>query len=446
MSLTSSALPDAAAVVKQAGVVGAGGAGFPTYVKMGSRVRLVIANGAECDLLMKKDQEVMTRHAEGIVRGLELVMQSTGADRAVIALKRKYAPAWAALEAALGRHPQIELFALDDFYPAGDEFILVNEVTGCVVPEGGLPLDCGVVVQNVETLWNVARAMDGSPVTHKYVSVMGEVSSPGTYLVPLGMPVGALVGLAGAASDVVLIDGGAMMGKVVSRQDPVTKTTGGILVLPPDNPAALGKTLSLRSILYRARSVCIQCRACTDMCPRYLLGHSIEPHRVMRTVAYGARDTAPLGALLCSLCGLCQFFACPMGLSPARVNEAVRIELSRAGTKLPHKRRTPTPRPLARYRRVPSGRLAQRLGVARYDVPVPYRGEVALEPESVLTLPLGQGVGRPAVPVVRAGEEVSAGQVIAEAAPAGPSVPLHAPADAVVRQVTSVAVTLEVRG
>ena len=175
--------------VRAAGVVGAGGAGFPTHVKLAARsIDTVIANGAECEPMLRCDQQLMAAHPELVIRGMRLVMQAVGAGRGLIAVKQHYANAVKALQEELDRQKDaddarawpVSLYIIErSVYPAGDEFCLVYEVTGRLIPEAGLPLNVGCVVQNVGTLANIARAVDdGIPVTHRYVTVNGEVTSP----------------------------------------------------------------------------------------------------------------------------------------------------------------------------------------------------------------------------------------------------------------------------
>ncbi|MGE5707311.1 MAG: electron transport complex protein RnfC, partial [Bacteroidota bacterium] len=157
--------------IKAAGVVGAGGAGFPTHVKLAAQAQVVIANGAECEPLLRSDQQLMKRYPDVIVRGLKAAMEATGAKEGVIGLKAKYKDAVKALSHAIEKEKNIRLLLLDPVYPAGDEVVLTYEATGSVVPEGGLPLDVGAVVINVNTLLNVAYSLEDKPVTHRYVTV-----------------------------------------------------------------------------------------------------------------------------------------------------------------------------------------------------------------------------------------------------------------------------------
>ena len=151
---------DLIAVIREAGITGMGGAGFPTHVKINCKAEFVLANGAECEPLLRVDQQVMQYFAADVVRGIRAVKEFTGAKRAVICLKEHYHAAVAALQEVLKDADDVELHLLQGYYPAGDEQQIVYEVTGRVVPTGGLPLDVGAVVCNVSTLTNIAAALD----------------------------------------------------------------------------------------------------------------------------------------------------------------------------------------------------------------------------------------------------------------------------------------------
>jgi len=413
--------------VRQAGVVGAGGAGFPTHVKLGSEVDTYIANAAECEPLLCKDQELMELHAGEMVHGLRLAMEATGARRGVIAIKKKYTTAIERLAAVAG--PGIEFHLMDNFYPAGDEVLIVYDVGGRLIPPGGLPLHVGCAVNNVETLINVSRAMSGTPVTTTALTVAGAVEKPVSAVVPLGVTAREVLTLAGGATveDPVLIDGGAMMGSALSDLDePVTKTSGGYIVLPRDHYLVGRKTLARRVEEHISRSACDQCRFCTELCPRYLLGYAVEPHAVMRSVGFVGEQEAhhsQLG-LQCCECSACSLYACPEGLPPASM--CVRSkELWRERGERPE----PLPglgrvHPMRDARRIPIPRLVRRLGLAEWDVHAPMVAS-SLAPSRV-QLRLRQHIGAPGTPVVREGESVALGQVVAEVPEGQLGVPLHA--------------------
>ena len=360
-------------LVRKAGVVGAGGAGFPAYVKAGSDAEVVIANGAECEPLTHVDKELIMAEAPAIVAGMKAVMDSTGAPRGIIGIKGKYTNAINAMQQAIGRDTSITISELGNFYPAGDEQVLVYDVMGKVVPEGGLPINVGAVVQNIETLYNIGLALDGKPVTEKYITVIGEVANPMTVKVPIGITLQASAGFGRwrqKPPNPTILDGGAMMGSVVDNLDaPVTKTTKMLLVLPFEHQLSVKRRRSRKTIDMHAIASCDQCYICTDYCPRHAQGHEIQPHKLILLLASGVdvTDAQMAGALLCCECRTCNY-ACPVHLSPGDIALTIKRDLVKAQVKNPYNRQTEVD-PYRDYRRVPMKRLTSRLDLTRYDVP-----------------------------------------------------------------------------
>jgi len=424
-------------LVRAAGVVGAGGAGFPTHVKISSAAETVIINGAECEPLLRVDQQLMAAESEKVVKGLMAVMAATGAAAGIIALKSKYKDAIAALKLAAAGKP-VKLFELGDFFPAGDEQVLVYEVTGRTVPEGGIPLKVGCVVCNVETVINVANALEGIPVTDSYLTVTGEVARPVTIKIPVGTPVSEVLARAGVkeTQNIAVIDGGPMMGRVLDDlSQPVTKVTKGFIVLPADHRLVQKKTLSWEHIVRRSKSVCIQCAICTDVCPRYLLGHRLEPHKIMRGLNYLKPDEDVMKrALLCCECGACELYGCPMLLPPRQVNAAIKKGLAGQGVKLDAPAQDSTVSPLRQYRKIPSKRLVAKLGLSAYDRPAPLSGEEYLP--GTVYIPLRQHIGAPGLPLVEAGQRVEKGALIAVVPEGALGANIHASISGTVKKVT----------
>ena len=406
--------------VRDAGVVGQGGAGFPAHVKYAAAAETVIANGCECEPLLYSDQHIMARHAAKIVRALGAVMAVTGAGRGVIAIKDKYAAAADALLPAMAGSG-LELARLDNFYPAGDEQVLVHEITGRTIPPLGLPKDVGALVANVGTLCAVSDAMDGRPVTHKIVTVTGEVTRPAIVRVPVGTAVTALIDHCGplTCDDAVVVLGGPMMGRFVdSAQDlkaaVITKTCGGVIVLPRGHYLHQAARLPVDVIEKRARVACIQCRYCTDQCPRFLIGHGFETHKVMRSFS-GAADVVggALQAVMCCECGVCELFSCPMQISPRRVNQLFKARLREQGLSYDGPRTVHSEQSALRaYRKVPTARLAIKIGIDPYmDRHPVFEGD--LVPPGV-EIPLAQHTGVAARAVVAKGATVRCGDLIGE--------------------------------
>src|SRR5579863_1146717 len=199
--------------LRESGVVGAGGAGFPTYIKAQSQVEFLIANGAECEPLIHKDAELMKHFPAGILAGMTSMMDAVGAKSGKFGIKTKNAESLAALKQNL-TGDRIEFVMLGDFYPSGDEYELVYTATGRLIPPAGIPLQVGCVVNNVETLYNVHEAEQGTPVTGKFLSVCGAVKEPKSFWIPIGTSFRDLLALAGGAavSDFGIFVSGIMMG------------------------------------------------------------------------------------------------------------------------------------------------------------------------------------------------------------------------------------------
>jgi Na+-translocating ferredoxin:NAD+ oxidoreductase RnfC subunit len=442
--------------VKAAGVVGAGGAGFPTHVKLAAQVDTVIANGAECEPLLHGDQQLMTRYPEVIVQGLRVAMEATGAKRAIVALKGEYTEAIGALEPVVKRATGVSLHLLGNYYPSGDEFVLVHDVLGRLVPEGGIPLEVGVVVNNVGTLMNVARAVEGVPVTHRYLTVTGQVRRPATLCVPIGTSFAQVVAWVGgidndggrlAPEDLAFVAGGAMMGRVADPTDVVTKTTGGLLILPRNGAVVRWMTRPLANAVRRGMSTCDQCRDCTDLCPRSLLGHALVPHEIMRAINYGLEQPTHVvtAAVLCCECRLCEAYACPLDLSPMAYYRSVKRKLAEAGWKnTVHRRRDLTPHEMFDYRRVPMPRLIDKLGLTAYRGLRAELDEHDWQPQEV-RIPLTQHTGVPSAPIVKKGSTVKRGDLIASIPEGKLGANVHASVGGKVAEVTDRFVCIEAK-
>src|ERR1035437_4587934 len=421
------------------GIVGAGGGGFPAAVKFKTKVSLVIVNAAECEPLLHKDKELLHHHLEPFLRGLQMAMEIVGARQAAIGIKEKYHEIIAALERVVP--PGVRVVPLPDVYPAGDEFILVHLVTGRVIPPGGLPKDVDAVVSNVETLVNIGL---DKPVTHKYLTVAGAVENPVTLRVPVGISISEAIEAAGGPTveDFGVLLGGVMMARpAVSLEDPVTKTTGGIVVLPASHSLIRRHMAPWIHVQRIGRSPCDQCRFCTEFCPRYLLGHPIQPHRAMQSLGFSAgADTMIAGTLYCCECNLCTMYACPEDLDPKTVCVQAKPLARERGLVFKGSPESVTPHPLAEFRRVPMRRLIARLGLGEFNNVGPLK-EYVFSPRTVKVL-LKQHAGVPAVPVVKCGDRVQVGDLLAVPEEGKLGARVHASIDGVVK-VTSDAVFIE---
>lgn len=427
-------------LLKECGVAGAGGAGFPSYAKLSRKADTIILNCAECEPLFKVHRQVLERYAFEILSALNEVADAVQAEKVIIAVKKAYTGAISAVQALLPSFPRAEIHYLPEVYPAGDEVVTVYQATGRVVPPGDIPLSVGVTVFNVETALNIYEAVHHQkPVTEKYVMVAGAVASPTTVKAPLGITAKELVAMAGGPtlSDAVYISGGPMTGNIVSPYDVVTKTTNAYLVMPK-NHYIVRKRLANPSVsLKRAMSACCHCRMCTDLCPRNLLGHPIQPHAFMQAASSGCTEKVKpfLDTMFCSQCGICEMYACFQDLSPRSLIGTYKAGLRKNGVPVPKPTAPAVVKPERDYRMIPVSRLTARLGLLEYDLPAPLSDAIPKGPE--VKIRLRQHIGAPAIAEVQKGDKVKCGQRLGNIAEDALGLPVHSPIDGTVMDVNN---------
>jgi Na+-translocating ferredoxin:NAD+ oxidoreductase RnfC subunit len=423
-------------LVKNAGVVGAGGGGFPAHVKLSATADTVIANGAECEPLLHKDAAVMEHFSSQIVKGMLLSMEALGAREGIVGIKAKNKQAFEAMEAACNGTP-VRVHKLGDYYPAGDEYDLVYTTTGRLIPPAGIPIQVGCVVNNVETLANIAAAAEGKPVIQKTLTLAGAVNHPMTLTVPIGSTFREVIEATGGFStpDPVLVIGGLMMGETTENLDaPITKTTTGVVVLPREHHVIQRKLKPPKIQAKIGKSACDQCRYCTEYCPRFLLGYDVQPHAVMRSLAFTATSVEYWNQLasLCCACGLCTLYACPEELYPKEACDDSKAEMRKSNLKWTGKMDV-KPHPMREGRRVPIKSLMKRLHIQQYDHPA-HMEQIEFRPRRAV-LALKQNAGAPNLPLVKAGDRVAAGQQVGDIPEKALGAVIHAPFAGVVEAV-----------
>lgn len=290
--------------VKDAGIVGMGGAGFPTRIKMapppGKPIDTVIINGAECEPFLTADHRAMLEMQEDLIYGIKVLIKAVKAKKAYIGIETNKQDAIAGLKKWVEKEPAIEITALQTKYPQGGEKQLINAVLGRTVPPGGLPMDVGVIVQNVGTTLAISRAVrTGMPLIERIVTVSGpKIPKCGNYIVKLGTPVGHILKECGVKdlNGSKLLMGGPMTGKTLYDLNiPIMKTTSGILVLPPE---------MVRD--HVAYSDCVSCGKCVEHCPM-----SLYPNKLSIYSDAGMyEEVANWDIMLCIECGICSYL-CP---------------------------------------------------------------------------------------------------------------------------------------
>ena len=414
--------------LQNAAIVGAGGAGFPSYMKLADGADTLLINGAECEPLLQTDFVLMRDHLDQVAAGAQGVMEFAKIPKCLLCVKKHNVE-------RLGLHDGQEVAKnvfvkqLPDVYPMGDEINMIYEATGRVVRPGSLPITAGCIVYNVETLYNVHAALtSGAPVTDKWLTIGGEVPETLVVKVPVGTPVRELFAHYGVTvpDGYAVVDGGPSMGAIINPQTAVVKkNTKSFLILPPTCQAILSKEGDLRAQMARASSACCQCTRCSDMCPRGLLGYPLYPHKMVRSVTTVAEVTPQmvLAATLCCSCGICEIAACCQNISPKQM--ILQFKSILAKNKL---RYTATedvhPDPAREYRKVPSSRWMSLLGVAKYDRPQVKTVFDGYEPKQV-QIGLNWHIGAPSVLCVQVGDTVVKGQKIGNAA-GGLSLPAYA--------------------
>lgn len=434
-------------LIANAGVIGAGGAGFPTHIKLNTKAEYVIVNGAECEPLLRVDQQLMDVYSDKIVMTLCEVVKSVEAHKGIIALKKKYKNAVNKLLKETKNYSNIEIFLLDDFYPAGDEQVTVYEVLKRIVPEGGIPLNVQTVVINPETLLNVHSALIMEPVTEKFLTITGAVKNPMTVKVPVGTAISRIIEIAGGPTcgDFAVIEGGPMMGGIIDINEAVVKkNTKGIIVIPKNHSLVTAKEKSIEIMLRESKIACCHCSLCTDICPRNLLGHKLHPDKLMRIAGYSSTcdgNSRVTEAFLCCECGLCEQ-VCVMGLQPWKLNKFLKGRLSASGVKNPNNRKPEKVSQFREYRKFPVKKLIGRLGLEKYNVDAPLV-EVKKDIANRVKIELRQHIGVCAKPVVSIGDVIAKGQLIGDIPEGKMGAKIHASIDGIVTQVSENSIVIE---
>lgn len=289
--------------VLEMGVVGLGGATFPSHVKLsvpqGKKASALIINGVECEPYLTSDHRLMLEKGEEIMVGTRILMRALEVEIAFIGIEKNKPDAIVTMQELTASYPDIRVIPLEVKYPQGGEKQLIKAVANREVPSGGLPIDVGAVVHNVGTALAVYEAVQkNKPLIDRVVTVTGKsVRQPGNYLTRIGTPIADLVEASGGLPEDTgkIINGGPMMGKAIASLDiPVTKGTSGITILPEQESHR-------KSVMN-----CIRCGKCTQVCPM-----GLEPYLLMTLSHLAKWDEEEANRVMdCIECGSCSY-TCP---------------------------------------------------------------------------------------------------------------------------------------
>ncbi len=431
--------------VFEAGVIGAGGAGFPTHIKLECGMDYLIINGAECEPLISTDYEIMMHFSHELVTILRDMLKIMCIKKVVWGIKKKHHELIEKLNTLTLFDDQIDICPLPNIYPAGDELTLIYKCAGIIIPKGKLPNSKKVIALNVETLYNIYTCIyHDQPVTDKYVTLGGLLKLPKVVKVPIGIPVKEVIKMAEVTIDTYdILLGGPMMGSFITSDFKVTKTTKAIILLPKNTWLFNKKKASDLGSVRRVMSSCSQCRMCTDLCPRNRLGHNVWPHLLMNAFANGLVQNSDKlhTALGCCGCNTCSYYACHHDLNPAELMMMVKRELIKNGIK-PEGTSDPNPADHVTAE-IPTSRLIMKLGLKAYDKHGTFE-EKLVEADRVY-IPLAAHIGKKALPIVKAGDCVNKNQKIAAASIDEISANIHSSLDGIVKNITETEIIIERR-
>jgi len=425
--------------IESLGIVGAGGAGFPTHVKLNSKPDTIIMNAAECEPLLHKDMELILNYTDKVLLGLKIVMEITGAKQGIIGIKEKHPHEIDLLNSKVSGN--IKVIPIEDIYPAGDEVTLIYMTTKRVVQPGALPISVGCVVQNVETLLNIGL---GKPVTDKYVSIAGAVEKPATVRVPVGTTYAEILShFKITVDDYSIRVGGLMMGALEADLNSVVdKKTGALIVLPSDHHCVnVYNRFALEEYTDKiAKAACDQCTFCTELCPRYLLGQPVMPNIAMKNRMFSNLEQKVVfaGNFSCCECNLCTMYACPEGLDPRGATVMEKRWSRELGLKWDGKEAVP--HPMNDYRKVPTQKLMQRLDVLMFKDEGPLI-ELNLSSTEV-RIPFNKHIGAVSQPIVNVGQIVNKYELIARAN-GQVSSNIHSSIDGIVKNISETEILIQ---
>ncbi len=349
--------------LQEKGVVGLGGGGFPSFLKLRENLHTFIINGAECEPLLKSDFFYIKNNLPKIISTAKLFRKHLKIKRIVFAIKKKNLKI---IDSELLGKNKIEIFPLKDSYPVGDERIIIKLLDNKLIPHEKYPGDYGYIVHNVETCGAIFDAVEGDiPLTKRYITICGEVKNSFVAEVKIGTPIKKLIETAGGytCEDPVILESGVMMGKIVSEDDFIKKQTSALIVLPMDNRAVLERLRDISHTVKKSFESCCSCEMCTMLCSRKNIGYYLRPDRILK----GNLKFYDTSIFNCSGCGICSLYACPFDLSPRKI-----IDFLKKKSKGAVERNFPENAFGGENLLIPSENLKKKLNITKYETQIEF--------------------------------------------------------------------------
>ena len=414
---------------------------------MDKNIHTVILNCAQYEPLVHTQTLLLNEYAREIIRTFAKIGENFKSENIIVGIGKAEEDTIELLEDVVSDYPSVQLKVFDGAYPAGDEYVLTYELTGQIIAADSSPIDEGIAVFNVESVYNMyLRLEKGTHETHKWVSVLGEVENPVTLRVPIGTKALDVVKKAGniTCEKPVYLIGGPMSGKPGTKYTRIDNTTDAIIVLPEDHQVIYNKKTNSSIELKRAMSSCCNCMRCTELCPRFLLGHPVDPHGFIRAASYKDMGNVDkfLNTMFCSSCGLCEMYSCIQGLSPKLLMTEYKKGLRENGITEHH---SPMDKVNddRKYRKISIKRLTSRLALSRYDKLTSLK-ETSWT-DSSIKIELNSDSECPVKTLVSLNDLVTEGQMIAEYEDAD-KFPLYAGITGRVTEVTEQYIFIENQG
>lgn len=382
---------------------------------MDKNIHTIILNCAQCEPLIHTSRLLVEKYTREIIRTFAKIGKNFESENIIVAIGKADKDTIELLEDIVSDHPSVKLKVFDGAYPAGDEYVLTYELTGQVISADSSPIEEGIAIFDVESVYNMYMELEkGIHASHKWVSVLGEVESPVTLRVPIGMKAEDVVKKAGriTCDNPVYLIGGPVSGKPGTKYTRINNTTDAIIILPEDHQVICSKKTNSSVELKRAFSSCCNCMRCTELCPRNLLGHPVDPHGFIRAASCSAMENTDkfLNTMFCSSCGLCEMYSCVQGISLKNIMTEYKEGLIENGITKYHTdlNKISDDR---KYRKISIKRLTSHLALTRYDKLTSLK-EISWPGKNV-KLCLTDNKDCPAKAVVKLNDSVTEGQIIA---------------------------------